>query len=98
MASHQILEDEFVAQFGGSSSSLDVARFASECIRSDTIGATVAKLSHKTALLDGAIRREVGLHESSLLEQTAHLALLDEALRTAREGVAVSEWGKRWWD
>jgi hypothetical protein len=88
MASH-VLEDEFVSQF--TASTMDVAKFASDAIRSDAIPATVQKLSHKTTQLNAAIKKEVSLHESSLLDQTSHISLLEDALRTARDGVTRIE-------
>jgi NAD(P)H-hydrate repair Nnr-like enzyme with NAD(P)H-hydrate epimerase domain len=88
-SSHAILEDEFVAQFAGASGQ-EAARFASACLRGENSGNgffSAATLAHKTTQVEAALRGEVGLHQSSLLEQSSHLALLEDALATARDGV-----------
>jgi hypothetical protein len=83
------MDDEFLKQF--TAPSMDVARFASDCVKTDSIPATLARLTRGFAQLNSSIKKEVSLHETSLLDQTSHIALLEEALRTAREGVGRIE-------
>ncbi len=82
-------EDDFLKQF--TALQMDVSRFASDCIKTDSIPATLSRLARGFTHLNASIKREVSLHESSLLDQTSHIALLEDALHTAREGVARIE-------
>jgi hypothetical protein len=74
-------QDPFLKQFVAV---VDVSRFASS--QMDNIEPSLAKLQNGITLVNRKIRQEVALHEGALLEQAAHIAMLEDALRTAKEG------------
>jgi hypothetical protein len=80
------LEDDFLKQFA--LPKVDVSQFASGCIKSDAVQPTIQKLNRGFAQINSSIKREVALHESSLLDQTLHIETLENALTTVKEGEA----------
>jgi hypothetical protein len=81
---HSLEQDPFLKQFVAA---VDVSRLASR--QMDNIEPSLAKLQNGIALVNRKIRQEVALHEGALLEQAAHIAMLEDALRTAKEGTAL---------
>ena len=80
---HSLEQDPFLKQFVAA---VDVSRLASS--QMDNIKPSLAKLQNGITLVNRKIRQEVALHEGALLEQAAHIAMLEDALRTAKEGAA----------
>ncbi len=64
---------------------VDVKRFVSGVI--DTIEPTLGKVNAGITLVNRKIHQEVAQHEGALLEQSSHIAMLEGALRTAKDGV-----------